>query len=297
MTAAVVLFVVWFQYEDALTAWKRELDPLPFFTLLTLAGTVGIPTTPFYVLAGMVFGPAVALTGVGLAILGYLTFSFGVARGPLRSWSERIRIAVERRTQRGWLRRPSARIAVLRMMPGVPGVVKSYASASMGTSLSVYLLVSWPLSFGSAAALVLLGDAFVTRRPAEALPALLLLIPIAAAAYLFRRSRNSRSLKRSGLPTRRLNARRRFANVFTDLVSLTRFGAEGRVKNTEPLRGDPVAQLTFNPSRLQSPPSELVPLLAPAASVGNGQFSRRPPTRTLRSDGCDAPTRMRSGVG
>jgi uncharacterized membrane protein YdjX (TVP38/TMEM64 family) len=72
-------------------------------------------------------------------------------------------------------------------MPGVPGALKNYAAASMGAKFTLYLAVSWPLSFMGAAALIVLGDSLATQRPEEALLALLIVLPIALIAYHIRR--------------------------------------------------------------------------------------------------------------
>lgn len=185
----LVLTLLWVSYEDVLLAWKSGLDPLPFFALLALAGCLGIPTTPFYLLAGVLFGPAVALVGSALSVLTYQSLAYGIARGPLRGWSDRISGPLERRFASYRLARPYLRVVLVRLLPGLPGALKNYLAASVGAGFGVYLLVSWPLGMAGAAALVAVGEAVATWRPWEAL---LVVLALLAAAWLFRRLRGRR---------------------------------------------------------------------------------------------------------
>jgi uncharacterized membrane protein YdjX (TVP38/TMEM64 family) len=186
-TAAVAAVIIWFENEQAFIAWKSELQPLPYFGLLMVAGTIGVPTTPLYILAGVLFGPWTALLGSAASVFGYQTLSYVIARGPLRRWTDRLRTVIDERTPRGWLHNPAARIALVRVMPGLPGALKNYAAASMGANLPLYLAISWPLGFIGASALVVLGDSFATRRPEEAVIALLMVLPIALIVYQLKR--------------------------------------------------------------------------------------------------------------
>ena len=185
--AAVAAVVVWFENEQFFIAWKSELEPLPYFALLTVAGAIGVPTTPFYILAGVLFGPWTALLGSTASVFGYQTLSYGIARGPLRQWTDRLRTTIDEHTPKGWLNNPVARIALVRVMPGLPGALKNYAAASMGANLPLYLAISWPLGFVGASALVVLGDSFATRRPEEAIVALVMVLPIAYVIYQLKR--------------------------------------------------------------------------------------------------------------
>ncbi len=183
----VAAVVLWFENEDTFIAWKSELEPLPYFTLLTLAAAVGLPTTPFYILAGMLFGPWTALLGSAASVFGYQTISYGIARGPLSLWTDRLRALIDARTPPGWFNSPAARIFLVRVMPGLPGALKNYAAASTGAHFPLYLAISWPLGFIGASALVVLGDSFATQRPGEALLALVMVLPIAYLIYRFQR--------------------------------------------------------------------------------------------------------------
>jgi uncharacterized membrane protein YdjX (TVP38/TMEM64 family) len=179
--------VAWLEHQETLMAWKSELQPLPFFALLTVLAMIGIPTTPLFILAGLLFGPEIALVGAAGSVLGYLTLSYGIARGPLRGWTDRLGGMVERRAPDGLLKSPAARVALVRLMPVLPNGLKNYAAASMGAKLPLYLAVSWPLSFVCAASLIVLGDSLATQRPEEALIALVIILPVAVVAFGMRR--------------------------------------------------------------------------------------------------------------
>ncbi len=67
---AALVFALWSAWDrEAMTAWKEDAGPLPFFAAMALLPAVGIPMTPFFVMAGATFGVGLAVFGLGAAWL------------------------------------------------------------------------------------------------------------------------------------------------------------------------------------------------------------------------------------
>src|SRR6188472_154640 len=60
---------IWSAWDDrTLLAWKRDANPLVFFTGMAIAPLVGVPMTPLFVIAGATFGVSLGLVGSAAAL-------------------------------------------------------------------------------------------------------------------------------------------------------------------------------------------------------------------------------------
>ena len=85
LALAAVVFVAWSAWDrDAIMAWKEEAGALPFFGAMAVLPAVGMPITPFFVLAGATFGVGPGLLGSGVALGLNLTLCYAIARSGLR---------------------------------------------------------------------------------------------------------------------------------------------------------------------------------------------------------------------
>lgn len=92
-TTAVAAFVVllWIHWDyAAFMAWKEEAGPLPFFAALAVLPAFGVPTTPFYVLAGILFGVVGGLAGSALSLVLNLLLCYWIAHSGLKGWLESL---------------------------------------------------------------------------------------------------------------------------------------------------------------------------------------------------------------
>ena len=192
--AAVAIGLVWWEHEELLLEWKRGLSPMAYYALLAVGGAIGLPTTPFYLAGGLLFGWAVALLGTAIAVLAMQILSYLIARGPMRAWSSSMVRAMDERITHGPLRSAAVRVLMVRLAPAVPSAVKSYVGASVGASFGVYLAVSFPVGFSYAAAMVMLGDSAATGNVAEGVAALAIVLALGLLAW--RVSRTGRSGER-----------------------------------------------------------------------------------------------------
>jgi hypothetical protein len=86
---ASLAFALWSVWDrDAMEAWKQEAGPLVFFGSTAVLPAIGLPITPFFVLAGATFGVGPGLLGSGVALGLNLALCYAIARSRVRSWLE-----------------------------------------------------------------------------------------------------------------------------------------------------------------------------------------------------------------
>jgi uncharacterized membrane protein YdjX (TVP38/TMEM64 family) len=186
-TAAAFAYVVWSIWDhEALTRWIQSARPMPFFTAMAILPALGFPITPFYILAGAAYTPAVALVGSTLALAANLALCYAVARF-MRRMIERLLRRFEYPLPDLAARRGAAfRLAVaVRFAPGVPFVAKNYAIGVARVPFPVYFALSMLISGASAAFLILLGKSLFEHE--LAIPAIAVLAVLAICLWWWRR--------------------------------------------------------------------------------------------------------------
>ncbi len=192
LLAILVLLRVSGPQVEAFAGWIKRAGPVPFFTAMTLTPLAGVPASPFYLLAGAVFGEGFTLAATGLSILANLALAYLLTRafpaGPL----QRLRRRLDRYRPAGATSmNPWTFAALVRMAPGPTVAMKNYALGLAQVPPAPYFAVSWPLSMGYAAILILLGDsAFEGRAAGLILGAVLLALFAFALRVLYRRLRS-----------------------------------------------------------------------------------------------------------
>ena len=171
--AAVValLAALWLLWNyQALLEWKRTAGALPFFALMALTPLLGVPMTPFFVLAGAAFGAVPALIGSGLALAINLLLAHWISRSALRPYLERL-------LQRTRYRLPDLEpegadtlrfVLLVRLAPGIPLFVKNYLLGLAGIPLRGYFWLSMLLTGLYGAGFVLLGESMLQHDLVEA---------------------------------------------------------------------------------------------------------------------------------
>jgi len=199
-----LLALVWAVWDhDALLGWTARARPVPFFAVMAVVPALGVPMTPFFILAGATFGAPIACLGSAIAIVANLTLCYALARGRLRSWTE----AVFRRfdyelpdfTKE---RRGSVRFSLLvKLAPGIPGALKHYALALTGVPFTSYLIVSGLVTGTYAAALILLGQSLFEHELRRALPVIAILVVLALGLWWWQKRRGGRAAPSPGTPS------------------------------------------------------------------------------------------------
>ncbi|WP_322529434.1 VTT domain-containing protein [Salinicola sp. LHM] len=175
---------------------REALETLhPLALLIAMAGlpALGIPMTPFYILAGLRFGVPGGLLFSAVATLLNLLLCYAIASGQLRPV---LRASIERRFPAlaglDDARQDAWRVTFLiKLVPGVPMFLKHYALGIAGVPLSIYLGVALLTTGPYGVAFVVLGQSALTGDIGQAMVAagLLALIVTAVNIGLGRRAR------------------------------------------------------------------------------------------------------------
>ncbi len=127
----------------ALMDWTRTLRPIPFFAIMALGPAIGLPVTPFFLLAGVSFGKGPGMVGSLVALGLNLALCYQIAR--------RLRPMFSKLLKRfGWnlpdltgRKGKSARFTLaVKLAPGVPAFAKNYALGVAGVPFWVYFVFS-----------------------------------------------------------------------------------------------------------------------------------------------------------
>lgn len=189
LVAALVAAALWWRWWDlsAFFAWQREAGPVPFFLALAILPAIGFPTTPFYVLAGAMFGVVGGLIGSAVSLAINLLLCFWIARSGLRRWLEAIlaRTAYRLPTMEG--SRAIGFALLVKLTPGAPTTIKTYIIALSGVPFWAYFVLSFTITFAWAAGFIVLGESLLDRDFGQAGWALAALALLALAVWWGRR--------------------------------------------------------------------------------------------------------------
>lgn len=178
---------VFLRVEPAAVAdLKREIGPVRFFIALAILPGLGLPTTPFFVLAGATFSPWVNVVGISLSLAAHVTMCYWLARSWLRTWLvcllNRFGYKMPHLQDRDALR-----LALLiKMAPGLPTFLKNYAIGMSGISFWPYFLVTFGVTGCYAAVFATMGDSIMERDFGTGIISAALFIVIIVGLYFIR---------------------------------------------------------------------------------------------------------------
>ncbi len=169
----------------------RAFGALAFFVAMALLPAAGFPLLPFALAAGPSYSPQLGVAGVigcacvAVAVnvaLSYL-LAARVLRGPVQAmvgrWGGRL---PDPSGLNPWLL-----TLIVRVAPGPPFWLQSYALGLLRVRFAAYLTVSTLVPAGYLSAAILLGDAWLHGRPRQALLAAGVIGIVAAFVVLARR--------------------------------------------------------------------------------------------------------------
>jgi uncharacterized membrane protein YdjX (TVP38/TMEM64 family) len=195
LAAAVlgVVFIAWKVWNpDDITLWLERVDPIAFFALMAVLPAVGIPMTPFLIIAGASFGGPIGVTGSLIAIALNLALCFVLARllkPMLASLLRWLGHALPNLSARG---KSPARVALtVKLVPGVPAFLKSYVLAVTGIGFGPYFAVSMLISGAYAVLVVVLGKSLLDHERNNVLVIVLLLGMVGLAVWRWRRGQRA----------------------------------------------------------------------------------------------------------
>ncbi|WP_431309362.1 TVP38/TMEM64 family protein [Gordonia sesuvii] len=152
----------------AVRSWGEDLGPVfvwVFFGAYALITIAPIPRSPFTVMSGILFGPAVGIVGAMAASTVSAMVSFwlvrAVGRERVRPYLTKpvVRSVEYRLSRRGWLA-----VGSLRLIAACPFSVANYCSALSSVRALPYLVATVVGMAPGTIAVVLLGDAMAGQR-------------------------------------------------------------------------------------------------------------------------------------
>lgn len=195
---AVVVAFTWLAHTWGLAALAqravehlRTLGAPHFFLAMATLPAIGFPLLPFAIAAGPAFGPELGVAGVIACAVGAVVVNVALSylvgarllRGPVHALVRRFGYPLpELDPRHGWLVTLLVRVA-----PGPPFWVQSYALGLLRVPFRAYLVVSTLVPAGYLSAAILLGDALLQGRPRQALLAAAVFGCAAAGIVLVRR--------------------------------------------------------------------------------------------------------------
>lgn len=187
--ALALLAAAWFAWDrEAVLAWKESASPLLFFAAMALLPALGVPLTPFYLVAGATFGFPLGLAGSSIALCVNLTLCHALARRLPRAWMRNLVRRFGQDLPNFEDGTGAIRFAVLmKLTPGVPVLLKNYLLGVSGVPFNVYLGTSVFISTLYAVPLMLLGDSLFDHSVRKLSIALVLAVVGVAGVWLWRR--------------------------------------------------------------------------------------------------------------
>ncbi len=206
LALAGLLLLLWSVWDrEALMDWIRSARLLPFFATMALLPAVGVPITPFFVLAGATFGSRVGLVGSLLSLGANLALCYFVARSSLQprlvALLRRFDYELPNFAAGG---KSALRFAlVVKATPGVPAFVKNYGLGAAGVPFGVYFATSMSVTGLYAALLIVLGESLFDHDLRKTLVAGGALLLAVAVFLLIRRPWRRGGAQRSHRPIER----------------------------------------------------------------------------------------------
>jgi uncharacterized membrane protein YdjX (TVP38/TMEM64 family) len=198
LVLAVVVAGTWLAHAFGLAALTqravenlRTLGAPAFFLAMATLPAIGFPLLPFAIAAGPAFAPELGVAGVIGCAVGAVSLNVALSyfvaarllRGPIQALVRRFGYIVpELDPRHAWLA-----TLLVRVVPGPPFWVQSYALGLLRVPFRAYLVVSTLVPAGYLSAAILLGDAVLQGRPRQALLAAAVFGVAAAGFALTRR--------------------------------------------------------------------------------------------------------------
>lgn len=189
LTLLVLAVLIWNAWDhQAFIAWREEAGVVPFFLAMALLPALGVPITPFFIVAGATFGTYMGLAGSAIALSANLLLCYWIARSGLRPWLARLLARTRYEIPDFEKDEGALRFALLvKLAPGVPIFIKHYLLGMAGVPFWIYFAVSGLITGIYAVAFVVLGESLLEHDLGNGAIALAVLAAAGLAIYLWRR--------------------------------------------------------------------------------------------------------------
>jgi uncharacterized membrane protein YdjX (TVP38/TMEM64 family) len=177
--------------HEALVRWMNEASPVPFFLAMAVLPAIGVPLSPFMIVAGATFGIWAGLLGSMTAIAINLVIGYAIAHSKLRprilALFERFDYKVPDFTAGG--RKAWRFAAAVKVTPALPAFAKTYILAVTAVPFPIYFVVSFAINSAFAFAWIVLGDSLLVHDWDLTTVAAVAIVVLAVLALMWWRKR------------------------------------------------------------------------------------------------------------
>jgi uncharacterized membrane protein YdjX (TVP38/TMEM64 family) len=188
IACTLVLAWAWTSWDaSAVAEWKRSANPFLFFSAMAILPGLGLPITPFYVLAGATFGVGKGFLGCMIAVALHFSLCHALTRGRMRHFLKGLLQRFNYKLPNYGEREGALRFAtMIKLAPGVPGFFKNYLLGLAGVPFGLYMGVCMAFAAAYAFPLMVLGDSLGEHDAQRVFVALAMIVAVAVGLWLWR---------------------------------------------------------------------------------------------------------------
>ncbi|MBK8475073.1 MAG: VTT domain-containing protein [Opitutaceae bacterium] len=169
----------------------RSAGPWVFFASMAVLPAVGVPMSPFFLLAGPAFGAQMTLLGVAAAgaaaLLVNFALSYWLAHRALRPAVEWVLSHTRFRVPQVKPENEFAVAVLMRVTPGPPLFLQSYILGLSGVRFRTYMVVSMAVQTAFFVGVTIFGKALMEGRGGLAVMGMMVLVAAGALVQVLRR--------------------------------------------------------------------------------------------------------------
>lgn len=188
--------------KTALVARMSAAGPVVFFSAMALLPGIGVPNSPFALVAGPVFGERLGLPVVTLLGLSAITINLTLTYWLARRW---LRPVCGRLLERFGYKLPAVEggdvndlILLIRVTPMLPFFVQNYLLGLADVPFLRYLLISVAIQGSLNVGFILFGDALNHGRGGMTLTAVLLIAMLSVGTHLLKKHYGKKKVETPG---------------------------------------------------------------------------------------------------
>jgi uncharacterized membrane protein YdjX (TVP38/TMEM64 family) len=173
-----------FSTLDQIILLFETVHPLVFVLGLILLPLVPIPVSPVWVLAGMRFGPAVAITMSAACLVGNFAIAHLLSARLFHASIEQMLVKRKFKVPQVKPEDQAMFCLMIRLFPGMPLFIQNYLLGVVRVNFGLYVLIGLPVQLLYATGFILFGEALFEGRTGMLVFAVLFMVVLVIAVKL-----------------------------------------------------------------------------------------------------------------